>query len=120
MHSAPLWLRKPTFPGRAIWAAKVAFSPCRAHDAQAVRADKPHPPRRACSRSPLELGPAGPISLNPAEMMIAPLTPRDTFADHAGTVGAGVTTTARSTGSGTSPMWVSAIPRTLGRLGLTG
>ena len=37
--SAPLWLMKPTLPGRAMAAAKVAFRPGkRAHHAQAVRA----------------------------------------------------------------------------------
>ena len=40
VHSAPLWLMKATFPGRAMVCAKVAFSPLDGiHHAQAIRAD---------------------------------------------------------------------------------
>ena len=40
MHNAPLWLMKPTEPGRAMVVAKVALKPGkRAHNAQAIRAD---------------------------------------------------------------------------------
>ena len=54
--------------------------------------------------------------------MIAPLTPASTHsAITPGTVGAGVTTTARSTGSGTAAIvGYARIPSTLGRFGLTG
>jgi len=45
--------------------------------------------------------PSGPVSLKPAEMMIAAWTPTATHSSMMpGTVGAGVTMTARSTGSG--------------------
>jgi hypothetical protein len=63
-------------------------------------------PRRAsakicCSSA----APCSPISLNPAEMTIAPGTPAATHSPMMpGTVGAGVTITARSTSSGTSAM----------------
>ncbi len=60
-------------------------------------------PRRASSSTSCSsLAPSGPVSLKPAEMMIAPFTPASTHSlITPGTVGAGVTTTARSTGSGT-------------------
>ena len=54
--------------------------------------------------------------------MIAPLTPASTHSPITrGTVAAGVTTTARSTGSGTALIvGYARMPITLGRLGLTG
>ena len=66
--------------------------------------------------------PSAPISLNPAEMMMAARTPASTHSPiRSGTVGAGVTTMARSTGSGTSPMrgW-ALIPSTLPPLRVDG
>ena len=80
-------------------------------------------PRRASSSTSCSsLAPSGPVSLKPAEMMIAPFTPASTHSlITAGTVGAGVTTTARSTGSGTEAMFLYAlIPSTLGRFELIG
>ena len=80
-------------------------------------------PRRAsASTFASSSTPAGPVSLKPAEMMIAFGTPPSTHSPIiAGTVGAGVTMTARSTGSGTSPRrGYALIPSTFGRFGLTG
>ena len=92
VQSAPLWLMKPTLPGRAIALAKVAFRRVRgAHHAQAVRADDPHLAARlfaAIWRS--SSAPAAPVSLNPAEMTIAPFTPAATHSPTIpGTVGGG-------------------------------
>ena len=58
VQSAPLWLMKPTLPGRAIPLAKVALRPVmRAHDAQAVRADHAHVPATCLFQDlPLQLG----------------------------------------------------------------
>ena len=43
MHSAPLWLMKPTLPRRAMVVAKVAFKPLiGTHYTQAVRSDDSH------------------------------------------------------------------------------
>ena len=107
MQRAPLWLKKPTFPGRAIWEANVALRP----EAGRMTPRQLGPisrmrPRRACSRiRRSRSAPAGPISLNPAEMITAPLTPASAHSPiTSGTVGAGVTTTARSIGSGTAPI----------------
>ena len=78
MQSAPLWLKKPTFPGRAIWVANVALRPeSGPHDSEAVGPDQAHAAAPGLLEDPaLEQGArAGPISLNPAEMMMAPLTP---------------------------------------------
>ena len=105
VHNAPLWLRNPMEPGRAMAAAKVAFSPA----SGAIRPKQFGPmmrmePRAArISRS--SSTPRGPASLKPAEIMIA----AGTFAAaHSattpGTVSAGVTITARSTGPGTAPI----------------
>ena len=60
--------------------------------------------------------------MKPAEITMAPITPALTHSlITAGTVGAGVITTARSTGSGTEAMFLYAlIPSTLGRFKLMG
>ncbi len=43
VHRAPLWLIKPTLPGRAMVLAKVAFRPLSGrHHSQAVRSDDAH------------------------------------------------------------------------------
>ena len=53
--------------------------------------------------------PSGPTSLKPAEMMIAPRTPTSTHSPTTvGTVGAGVTITAKSTRSGTAATSVTS------------
>src|SRR5687768_12388332 len=124
VSSAPDWLRKATLPGLAMPAAKVAFRPLIGF----ITPRQFGPmmrifPRRAFSRTCRSSStPGGPSSLKPAEMMIAPRTPASTHsAMMPGTVGAGVTTTARSTFSGTSFIDLYALmPRTLGRFGLTG
>src|SRR5271157_3494986 len=81
------------------------------------------PPRRASlSNSCSSRAPSGPLSLKPAEITIAPVTPASTHSlITPGTVAAGVTTTARSIGSGADLMFLYAlIPSTLGRFGLIG
>ena len=74
-------------PGRAMSAANVAFRPISGfitprQFGPIIRIR----PRRACSRDPvLELAPSAPISLNPAEMMMAALHAGvDALADHVG------------------------------------
>ena len=43
VQRAPLWLMKPTLPGRAMLVANVAFRPIGGHhDAEAIRADDAH------------------------------------------------------------------------------
>ena len=105
--SAPDWLTKPTLPGRAMPFAKVALNP--ATGFMIPRQFGPTiriPLARAVSRMrPSSARPSGPVSLNPAEMMIAARTPTAAHSSiSAGTPGAGVTITASSTGSGTSAM----------------
>ncbi len=110
MHSAPLWLRKPTLPGRAIARGEGGVQPADGiHHAQAVRPDQPDP-RTRCARAPaVPAPPPGRPSLNPAEITIAPRTPAFTHSPTTlGTVAAGVTITARSTASGSSPTCVKA------------
>ena len=107
MQSAPLWLMNPTDPGRAMPAAKVAFSfPFGTITPRQFGPTTRICPRRAsASTCRSNSSPAGPISLNPAEMMMAPRTP--TWAQSRmipGTVGGGVTTTAKSTLPGTAKM----------------
>jgi hypothetical protein len=105
--SAPLWLRNPTLPGRAIAPAKVALRPV-------VGFMTPRQlgpmirirPRRASSRTCVSSSaPSGPVSRKPAEIMMAPSTPASTHSLMiCGTVGAGAAMTARSTRAGTSEM----------------
>ncbi len=66
--------------------------------------------------------PAGPISLKPAEMIIAPFTPAlPQSCTMPGTVGGGVMMTARSGFAGTAVMLGYALtPSTVSRFGLTG
>ena len=61
-------------------------------------------PRLASSRTRCSSStPSGPVSLKPAEMMMAPSTPASTHSPMmSGTAGAGATMTARSTFAGTS------------------
>ena len=124
VKSAPLWLRKPTLPGRAIAPAKVALKP----EFGLITPKEFGPiirirPRRASSSTrSSSSAPSGPVSLKPAEMTTAPRTPASTHsATMSGTAGAGATITAKSTCSGTSEIVGYAfIPSTLGRLELTG
>ena len=103
--SAPLWLRNPTLPGRAMPEAKVALRPVigfitprQLGPTVRIR------PCRASSRVCLSSSaPSGPVSLKPAEIMIAPPTPASTHSLMiCGTVGAGAAMTASSTRAGTS------------------
>jgi hypothetical protein len=105
VHSAPLWLMKPTEPGRAMAVAKVAFIP----ESGLITPRQLGPMMRmlafcaSTSNWRSMAAPSGPISLKPAEITIAPCTP---LAPHSaispGMEAGGVTTTARSTGSGIS------------------
>ena len=103
VQSAPLWLMNPILPGSASGFAKVAFKPMCGNitPTQFGPMIRIRPRRARISFS--NSAPAGPDSLNPAEMMTAPLTPA---AAHSlticGTVAAGVAITARSTSPGTS------------------
>src|SRR5215467_13831348 len=124
VSKAPLWLKNATSPLRAIAPAKVALSPVAGHiiprqlgPTIRIRAE-----RAICSTSCSRRAPSAPASLNPAEMTMAPPTPACAHSRMTpGTVAAGVTTTARSTGSGTSPIEAQAlIPRTFRRFALTG
>ena len=81
------------------------------------------PPRRASANTRASSSaPAGPVSRKPAEMISAAGTPASTHCRMiSGTVAAGVTTTARSTGPGTSPTaGYDLRPSTVSRRGLTG
>ena len=125
MQSAPLWLMNPTLPGRAIAAGERGVQPAeRAHHAQAVRPDQPHPAAPGLLEDPaLELGPVRPDLLEPGRDHDRALDAGVGALGRSrpGTVAAGVTTTARSTGSGTSAIvGYALIPSTLGRFGLTG
>ena len=124
VHNAPDWLMNPTDPGRATVVANVAFMPV-----SGLITPRQFGPitrmfaLRASSRSlTSSAAPSGPISLNPAEMTIAPRTP---FSPHSliipGIEGGGVMITARSTSSGIAETEGYAFtPRTLGRFGFTG
>ncbi len=99
VQSAPLWLRKATLPGRAMPAAKVAFS--FAVGAMTPRQFGPMmriPAFRAVARmSCSSATPSGPTSLNPAEMMTTCFTPASAHSrTMAGTEVAGVTITTNS------------------------
>ena len=124
VHKAPLWLINPTLPGRAIDEAKVAFRP----ETGLITPRQLGPmmrifPRWASANISLSrAAPFSPISLNPADMTIAPFTPLSThWRITPGTVGAGVTITARSTSSGTSStVGYALMPRTFTRFRFTG
>src|SRR5215210_7377302 len=124
VHRAPLWLRKATLRGRAIFPAKVALRPLTG----LITPRQLGPtmrilPRLASSRTCCSSSaPTSPASLKPAEMTMAPSTPASAHSRMIpGTVGAGETMTARSTCSGTSrTLGYAFIPRTLDRFGLTG
>ena len=121
---APLWLRKATSPLWAIAPAKVALRPVGGHmmprqlgPTMRIRAARAIPRISCSSRAP-----SMPVSLKPAEMMMAPRMPA---AAHSritpGTTFAGVMTTARSIRSGTAATLGYALtPRTLARFALTG
>src|SRR5579871_2764400 len=124
VHSAPLWLMKPTEPGRAMVVANVAFKPVSGHitPRQFGPITRILAARASSSTCCSSAAPAGPTSLKPAEITTAPRTP---VSPHSrmmpGIDGGGVTTTARSTGSGMSESDGYAFtPSTLARLGFTG
>ena len=107
MHSAPLWLMKPTEPGRAMVVAKVAFMPESGLMTPRQFGPMTRMPASCASFSNCRSNsaPSGPISLKPAEITMAPRTP---FSPHSrmmpGMDGGGVMITARSTCSGMSEM----------------
>src|SRR5579862_1362286 len=71
VHKAPLWLRNPIEPGRAMAAANVAFNPVdgviRPRQFGPIIRMEPRAARISRSSST----PRGPASLKPAEIMIA-------------------------------------------------
>jgi hypothetical protein len=106
-HQSPLWLRKATLPGRTMSRPNVAFSPIQGF----INPRQFGPIRRAAPRLNSDwicrsnAIPSGPLSLKPAEITTTAFALAFTHsATTAGTVGAGVTTTTRSTASGTVPM----------------
>ena len=93
---------KPTEPGAAMPAANVAFRPPTGFITPRQLGPMIRMPAfRASARTAASsAAPAGPISRNPAEMMITPLTPASAHSrTRPGADSAGVTMTARSTGS---------------------
>ena len=107
VRSAPDCEMKPTRPGLAMPAANVAFS--RSMGFMMPRQLGPitrMPYVRACSSTWRSSStPSGPISLKPALMMITPLMPASPHSvTRPGALLAGVTITARSTGSPMAPM----------------
>ena len=103
VSSAPLWLMKPTEPGGAIPAANVALSPATGFMTPRQFGPTTRIPAACASASTRRSSsaPASPTSRKPAEMMMTPRTPLAAHsATRPGTLGAGVTMTARSTASG--------------------
>ena len=109
VQSAPLWLMKPTLPGFAMSAAKVAFNLLLGTITPKQFGPTMRMPALLASSKTWRSSstPTGPISLKPAEIMMTPFTP---FAPQSftmpGTVGGGVMMTARSGVSGTAVMLV--------------
>ncbi len=124
VSSAPDWLTKPTRPGLAMPAANVAFiRPIGFMTPRQLGPTTRMPYSRAASRTWRSSStPSGPISLNPALMMITPLMPASPHSTtRPGADLAGVTMTARSTGSPIALIDGYALtPRMAGRVGLTG
>ncbi len=107
VRSAPDCEMKPTRPGLAMPAANVAF--IRSIGFMIPRQFGPMtlmPYRRAASSTCRSSStPSGPISLKPALMMITPLMPASPHSTTSpGALLAGVTMTARSTGSPMAPI----------------
>ena len=105
VQSAPLWLMKPTLPGRAMAAAKVAFSPC----SGLITPRQLGPTMRMSAAARLgqdlafQFAPGGADLLEAGRNHDGGLhAVLGAIVDDAGTLAAGVTITARSTGSGTS------------------
>ncbi len=106
---APDWLTKPTVPGRAGVGAKVALSRTPASVLITPMQFGPTirtPAARTVSHSRRSsAAPSSPVSAKPAVMVTIPRTPA---ARHSSTTGCtrsrGTMTTARSIGSGTSPI----------------
>ena len=115
---------KATLPGSAIPLLNVAFRPISGFITPRQFGPMSRiPPRRACFKTCCSNSrPAVPSSRNPAEITIAPLTPASAHCSITdGTLAAGVTTTAKSTFSGTAAIFGYAfIPSTFARLGFTG
>src|SRR5215204_2529457 len=124
VSKAPLWLRSATLPGRAIAPAKVALRPVGGF--MTPRQLGPTIlilPRLASSRTwRSSFAPSDPVSLKPAEIIMAPSTPASTHSRIiSGTAGAGATMSARSTLAGTSETEGYAfMPSTLGLCEFTG
>ena len=123
VSNAPLWLMNATLPGRAIVCANVAFSPRTGF----ITPRQFGPisrilPRMICVICASRSLPCSPCSLNPAEITMPAGIPAATdSARTSGTLSAGVVTTTRSTLSGSSEtLGYALMPRTFGRLELTG
>ena len=125
VSSAPLWLRNATLPALGARLANVASKPITGFmiPRQLGPITRMEPdPRCNCSRILCSSAvPSAPRSRNPAEITTAAFTPASTHSPiKPGTVVAGVTTMARSTSAGTSPMLGNArTPHTSLCLGLT-
>ena len=125
MHRAPLWLMKPTRarPGHLGGEGGVQAAE-RAHHAQAVGPDEPHPPAPGLlEHLLLELGPFRPDFLEAGRDDDRPRdTGLDALADHAGHRRRGRHDHRQvdRLGHCLDRSGYALIPSTLGRLGLTG
>ena len=122
MHRAPLWLKKANGSWRAVCVANVAFKPTmRAHHAQAVRPDQSHLTVAGLLQYLLSSSTApGPIFLKTRGDNDGPVNSSlHAISNYLGYCRAGVTITARSTGSGTAAMPdMNEFPARCGRLGI--
>ena len=123
VSKAPLWLRKATLPGFGVRFANVASSPITGF--MMPRQLGPITrvvPRFKCSRILFSSStPSAPRSRKPAEITTTALTAASTHSPMmSGTVVAGVTTMAKSSGSGRLATFENAgTPSTSLRFGLT-
>ena len=121
--TALLWLRNAILPGCTTAWVTVAFRSLYGRIKPRLLGPMMRilPRRASLSNSCSSRAPSGPVSLKPAEITIAALTPASAHSQITlGTVGAGVTTTARSIGSGIEATFLYAfIPSTRRRMGST-
>ena len=104
-HKAPDWDTRPMEPGIAVPRTKVAFSPMsgRMMPRQLGPSRRTRWRRAFSTRARSRAAPRGPVSLKPAEMTTAALTPaRPQLSITAGTISALVAITARSSRWGMS------------------
>ena len=119
VQRAPLWLMKPTLPGASHRAGKGSVEAGqRTHHAEAVRPDNAQvPSTRLFQDLLLHLGTCCAAFLETSRDDNGPFDPSlDTLGNNTGTVGAGVTMTARSTCWGRAArLGYALMPRTLAR-----